>query len=116
MNEQKSARLKYGGWGIGIGAAITIVLGFSFGGWVTAKTADKMSNEAVLANRAAICVAQFRNAPDYETQVKGFEDTESWKRYEYVENGGWDKMPGEDTARSFVSGACVQGIEALLDK
>lgn len=116
MNEQKSARLKYGGWGLGIGAAITIVLGFTWGGWVTAKTADKMSGEAVLASRAAICVAQFQDAPDHKAQLKAFEGTDSWKRYEYIEKGGWDKMPGEETARSFVSGACVQGIEALLDK
>ena len=99
-----------------IGAVIVIVIGFTWGGWVTASTANEMSAEAVMASNSAICVAQFKMAPDYEAQVKVFQDTESWKRRGVVEKGGWDKMPGEETARGFVSNACAEGIEVLLEK
>ena len=116
MTSQTSAQLKYGGWGVAIGAVIAMVLGFTWGGWVTAGTADKMSQEAMLATRSAICVAQFMKAPDHEEQLKALKAIDSWKRGEFVEQGGWDKMPGEETARGFVSRACADGIEVLLDK
>jgi len=70
----------------------------------------------VLASRAAICVAQFMKSPNHDEQLKAFKTTESWLRREFVEKGGWDRMPGEETARGFVSSACSDGIETLIDK
>ena len=116
MSSQRAVQLKYGGWGVAIGAVVAMVLGFTWGGWVTASTADKMSAEAVLASRSAICVAQFMKSPDYDAQLKVFQETDSWKRREFVEKGGWDKMPGEETARGYVSAACADGIEVLIEK
>ena len=93
-----------------------MVIGFTWGGWVTASTADEMSTEAVLATRSAICVAQFMKAPDHQAQLKAFNDTDSWKRREFVEEGGWDKMPGEENARGYMSRACADGIDVLIQK
>lgn len=115
MTSQTTAQLKYGAFGIGIGAVVAMVIGFSWGGWVTASTADEMSEEAVLASRSAICVAQFMKAPNHEAMLQEFKDTDSWKRREFVEQGGWDKMPGDENARRFVSRACADGIEALIE-
>jgi alpha/beta superfamily hydrolase len=116
MKSETAAQLKYGGWGVAIGAVIAMVIGFTWGGWVTGSTSQERSDEAVLASRAAICVAQFMKAPDHEEQLKAFGATDSWKRREFVEKGGWDKMPGEETARGFVSRACADGIDVLLKK
>jgi len=115
MTKPNAGQVKLAGWGFAAGAVVTMVIGFSWGGWVTATTADKMSDEAVLASRSAICVAQFMKAPNHDVQLKAFRDTDSWARSRFVEQGGWDKMPGEETARSYVSGACADGIEALLE-
>ncbi len=116
MTEQNSGKLKYAGLGTVIGAVIVVVLGFTWGGWVTANTSQEQSDAAVLASRAAICVAQFTMSPDNKALLKTFQETESWKRSEFVNKGGWDKMPGEETARGFVSRACADGIEVLLEK
>ena len=116
MTSQKSAELKYGGWGLALGAVVVMVIGFTWGGWVTAGTANENTTAAVLASRSAICVAQFMKAPNHEAQLKAFKEADSWKRSEFVEKGGWDKMPGEDTARGFVSRACADGIGVLVDK
>ena len=116
MSNETSAKLKNGGIGFVIGAVIAMILGFTWGGWVTAGTVQEISDEAVLASRAEICVAQFMKAPDHKAQLKIFKETETWKRPEVVEKGGWDKMPGEEIARGFVSRACVDGIEVLLEK
>ena len=116
MTNEASAKLKYIGLGIAIGAVVALVIGFTCGGWVTGGTSAERSVEAVLASRSAICVAQFTMSPDNKALLKTFQETDSWKRHEFVNKGGWDKMPGEETARGFVSRACADGIEALLDK
>jgi hypothetical protein len=116
MTNETSALLKHGGWGIAIGAVIAMVIGFTWGGWVTGSTSKERSAEAVLASRAAICVAQFMKAPNHEAQLKAFKETDSWKRGEFVEKGGWDKMPGEQEAKGSVSRACSDGIEMLVEK
>jgi len=115
MKSETTAMLKHGGWGVVIGAVIAMIIGFTWGGWVTGSTSQEMSDEAVLASRAAICVAQFMMEPNHEDQLRAFQDTESWKRHEFIENGGWDKMPGEETARGLISRACVDGIEVLAN-
>jgi hypothetical protein len=116
MTNETSAMLKHGGWGIAIGAVIAMGIGFSWGGWVTGGTSKERSEEAVLAGQAAICVAQFMKAPNHEAQLKAFKETDSWKRSEFVSKGGWDKMPGQETAGGSVSNACADGIEVLVEK
>ena len=85
-----------------------------WGGWTTSSTTQKMSDEAVLTSRAAICVAQFMNGPNQKTQIKEFQGTESYQRSALIEKGGWDKMPGQETATWGVSTACVAGLEATI--
>jgi len=116
MTSETSTMVKHGAWGAVIGAVFVMIVGFNWGGWVTASTAKEKTNEAVVASKAAICVAQFMKSPKNKEELKAFEGTESWKRGDFIEKGGWDKMPGEETARSYVSSACVEGIEALLSK
>ena len=36
------------------------------------------------------------------------------KRSEFIEKGGWGKMPGQEKADYAVCGGCVAGIEALV--
>jgi hypothetical protein len=47
-----------------------MIIGFGWGGWSTATTTQKMSEEAVLASQAAICVAQFMKEPNHEEKLK----------------------------------------------
>lgn len=116
MKQQTSVNLKYGAWGLILGAAVAMIVGFSWGGWVTGGTAKGRTDEAVLASRAAICVAQFMKAPDHDRELKAFEATDSWKRSELIEKGGWDKMPGQGEASGAVAEACARGIEILAAK
>jgi hypothetical protein len=109
-------KVKFGVWGLICGAIAAIVIGFAWGGWVTAGTSQTKSDTAVLTAQAAICVAQFMKDPDAQEKLKEFEATESYKRYELIETGGWDKMPGQKEASSDVKNACVAGIEFLVKK
>ena len=116
MTPEMEMKMKYGGWGLVCGAVIAMVIGFVWGGWVTSSTTQKMSGEAVLASQAAICVAQYVKEPNSQEKLKEFEAIESYKRYEFIEKGGWDKMPGQKSASSGVANACVAGLEALIKK
>jgi hypothetical protein len=93
-----------------------MIIGFAWGGWTTSGTTKKMSAEAVLASQAAICVAQFMKEPNYEEKLEEFEKLNRWTRTEFIEKGGWDKMPGQEKADNGVARACVDGLELLIKK
>ena len=114
MKPEMNLKLTYGFWGIVSGAGIAMIIGFNLGGWTTATTAQKMSEDAVLASRAAICAAQFMNDPSHKTKLKEFEATNVFRRSQFIENGGWDRMPGQEKAAWDVSSPCVARIEVLL--
>lgn len=116
MKVETTAKIKYGVWGVICGAIVAMIIGFSWGGWSTSSTSKKKSDAAVLASQAAICVAQFMKEPNINEKLKEFEGIDNWKRSEYVEKGGWDKMPGQKEADSNVSRACAEGLEILLKK
>jgi hypothetical protein len=116
MKPETAGKVKFGVWGLICGAVIVMIIGFWWGGWLTGGTAQKMTDEAVLASQAAICVAQFMKQPNSEEKLKELEKVESWKRSEFIEKGGWDKMPGQEKAGSSVAQACVKGLEVLISK
>jgi len=116
MKPETAGQVKYGDWGFICGAIITMIIGFALGGWTTRGTTQKMSDEAVLASQAAICVAQFMKEPNHEQRLKEFEGSDSWKRAEFIKQGGWDKMPGQKEAGYDVAQACAKGLEVLIKK
>lgn len=113
VTPETDTKVKFGLWGFVSGACVAMIIGFVWGGWTTSSTTQKMSEEAVLTSRAAICVAQFMSAPGHKAAIKEFKGTDSYKRSDLIEKGGWDKMPGQEKAAWGVSSACVTGLEAL---
>jgi hypothetical protein len=116
MKTETAGKVKFGVWGLIFGAIITMIIGFALGGWTTRGTTGKMTDEAVLASQAAICVAQFMKEPNHERNLKDLGTMESWQRVEFIEKGGWDKMPGQEKAGSSVAQACAKGLEVLMKK
>ena len=75
MKLESAAKFKYGIWGLIGGAVVAMILGFVWGGWTTASTAHGMSQKAVVASQAAICVAQFVKQPDH-AKTRGIRGSE----------------------------------------
>ena len=103
-------------WGAVGGAVAAIVIGFVWGGWTTSSTTQEMSDEAVLASQAAICVAQFMKEPTHQEKLVELKKLRSWDRREFIKKGGWGKMPGQQEAAYEVNRACADGLELLMEK
>src|SRR4029453_3881856 len=116
MTPVTAAKVKYGVWGLICGAVIAMIVGFAWGGWTTSSTTKRMGDEAVLAARAAICVAQFMKEPNHQEKLQELEKVSSYQRSTFIEKGGWDKMPGEEKAGYTVARACADGLEVLMKK
>lgn len=114
MKPETTSKLKFGVWGLVFGAVITMIVGFSWGGWTTAATTKKMAEEAVLAGQSAICVSQFMTGQNQEERMKEFAKVSRWQRADFIEKGGWDKMPGQEEADYGVSRACAEGLGLLI--
>jgi len=82
MKAEMEVKMKFGIGGFICGAIIAMIIGFVWGGWSTFSTSQKMSDTAVLASQAAICVAQFMKDP---SKLKELEGIEGWKRSEFIE-------------------------------
>ena len=116
MKPESAAKVKYGVWGLIGGAVVAMIIGFAWGGWTTSSTTQGISDKAVLASQAAICVAQFVKQPNQEAKLKEFGELSSWTRAEFIEKGGWDKMPGQQKAGAEVARACAEGLGLLIKK
>jgi len=116
MKPKTSGKIKYGVWGLVCGAIVSMIIGFGWGGWSTAGTTEEMTEKAILASQAAICVAQFMKEPNHEEKLKEFEKVGTWERAKFIEKGGWDRMPGQEKAGYSVARACSDGIELLIKK
>ena len=119
MKPETEGKVKFGSWGLVCGAVIAMIIGFAWGGWTTAGTTQTMTEESVLASQTAICVAQFTQFmkdPKNAEKLKEFEKVDSWNRYDLIEKGGWDKMPGQEKAGYLISRACADGLELLFEK
>jgi hypothetical protein len=116
MKAETEVKVKYGVWGVVIGAAGAMVIGFNWGGWTTKGTSQQMTDAAVLGARAAICVAQFTRAPNDQRRLRELKAVNTWERAAFIEKGGWDKMPGEEKANDAVARACADGLGALMEK
>ena len=116
MKPETAGKIKFGVWGIIVGAVIAMIIGFAWGGWTTPSTTKTMSEEAVLASQAAICVAQFMKEPNHKEKLKELKELGSYQRADFIEKGGWDIMPGQEKAGYLVARACADGLELLFEK
>lgn len=95
----------------------TIVVGFSWGGWVTGGTSQNMAKAAGDTARgdlaSAICVERFNAAPDSAAKLAEFKAIpDSFKKRQFVESGGWATMPGQTTPDRLGVQACATALAA----
>ena len=85
---------------------VTMIVGFTWGGWVTGGTALKMAEasgeDAVAKRLGPVCVGQKAQ------KLKGLKETGTWEQADFVKKQGWATMPGEKEPDSKVAGECAK--------
>src|SRR5271169_5012411 len=80
--------------GIAIGAVASMVIGFSWGGWMTGSGANKLAAEradtAVVAALTPVCVEKFLQNSDAQANLAVLHKISTfWEQGDYVVKGGW---------------------------
>jgi hypothetical protein len=101
--------------GIAIGAVASMVIGFSWGGWMTAGTANKIAAEradtAVVAVLAPICAEKFLQNGDAKANLAVLQKiSTTWERGDYLEKGGWATRPGATSPDYQLARACAEKL------
>ncbi|WKB55847.1 hypothetical protein [Eleftheria terrae] len=100
-------------WGGVIGAMAMALLGFTLGGWTTARSAESLASvradNAVVAALAPVCADRFRHTSEVAVNTAALKKTDAWSQGVFVEKGGWATMPGNTSAErvSAVARACA---------
>lgn len=116
MKPENEVKVKYGAWGLILGAGAAMIVGFSWGGWTTRGASVAATDAAVLTTRVAICMAQFGKASNEKQRLKELKAINTWERAAYIEKGGWDRMPGEEKASDTVARPCADGLGEIAEK
>src|SRR5438445_12620970 len=102
-------------WGAVVGSVLTMIVGFSYGGWTTSGTAARLAKqEADAAGTTALvplCIAQSkadRAVLKKMGELKAL--TSSYDQRDFVTKTGWARRPGNENPNSHVGQA---GASAL---
>jgi hypothetical protein len=103
--------------GAAAGAALTLIIGFNWGGWVTGGTAKDMvqrsTSSAVVSVLSPICVDKFQHSAEAATNMLELKKVSSYQQGSFIEKGGWATLPGSDRADSAVARACGEMLSNL---
>jgi hypothetical protein len=109
------AWMKPGVWGVVIGSILTMIVGFSWGGWTTSSTANqlamKQADAAVTAALVPICLAGEKSDVARAKKLGELTAiTSSYEQTEFVMKAGWATFPGKQDPNRDVAEACASQL------
>jgi hypothetical protein len=103
-------------YGAVVGAVALAIVGFSWGGWVTGGTADKMASDharkEVVAALVPICLEQSKQDPQLTQTLAQLQAANNYKRSDMLMEAGWATMPGSSDPNRAVASACMEKLAA----
>lgn len=104
-------------WLCMVSIALTVFIGFKWGGWVTGGGARDLANRAAANSRAelaaVVCVDRFTKASDAQAQLASLSQVAAWTRYRTLEEAGWVTLPGFDKPVAAAAELCATRLSAL---
>jgi len=105
-------------WSCAGAVVVALVVGFTWGGWVTGGTARGMAetagDEARYDLASVICVERFVAAPDARAQLTELKAIDSaYRQRQFIEEGGWAIMPNNDQAARQAADLCARVLANL---
>jgi predicted dienelactone hydrolase len=102
-------------WGAVVGSVVTMMIGFSYGGWTTSGTAARLAQQqadaAVTSALVPLCIAQSkadRAALKKMADLKAL--TSSYDQRDFVTKTGWATVPGTPEPNREVAEACAAAL------
>jgi hypothetical protein len=106
--------LKPGLWGAAVGAIAMAMVGFSYLGWTTAATSEKLAQDtastAVIAALVPFCVVKAEADPNLATLVKFQAEQSSYSRSDIVMKAGWTSFNGKTSDSDALARACAEKL------
>lgn len=107
--------LKPGIWGAVIGSILTMIVGFSWGGWTTSSSATRAAmiraDAAVTDALVPICLAgEKADAARAKKLGELAAITSSYEQTEFVMKAGWATFPGQTEPNRAVAEACATAL------
>ncbi len=106
--------LKPGLWGVAIGAVAMAIVGFSYLGWTTASTSEKLAQDtadkAVVSALVPFCVTKAEADPTAATLTKFQAEQSSYSRSDIVMKAGWTAFNGTTTGSDTLARACAEKL------
>ena len=115
MQSLHTTWLKPGIWGAVIGSVLTMIVGFSWGGWATSSTARQQamiqSDNAVTTALVPICLAGKKADVAFAKKLAELTAiTSSYEQTEFVMKTGWATFPGQTDPNRAVAEACAAAL------
>jgi hypothetical protein len=107
--------------GMGVGALVLMIVGFSANWVVTASAAqeeaERMAQKAMVEKLVPICVAQFEQDPNKAEDLQNLKAQSTWARGDFIEAQGWVTMPGNQSANeeNLIRRAGIHALSGWLD-
>ncbi len=106
---------KPGVYGALVGAAAISILGFTWGGWTTAGSADEMAQnlaaEEVTLAMVPVCLNLSEADAERTAKLAILQDAKSFQRRKAMMETGWATLPGTDTPSRSLADACLAGLK-----
>ena len=107
--------LKPGVYGAVIGAVAVMIVGFSWGGWMTGGGANELAadraHDEVIAALVPLCLQITQNDPDRTAKMATITEATTYQRRDAVMAAGWARVPGADAPNRDLAQACMVGLD-----
>lgn len=107
--------LKPGLVGALAGGVLVAIAGFSWAGWKTSGSADRMAqalaNERVIAALVPVCLDMSATDPDRIEKLATIRQAATSGRRDALMAAGWATMPGTQVASRDLASACVAALD-----
>jgi len=104
-------------WSLAGVSVLTMILGFTVGGWTTGGSATVMAEQAAREARstlaASLCVQNFVSTAGAAEQLAALKEASSWERDDFIEDGGWARLAGFEKAIPGAVELCAQELVAM---
>ncbi|MET3596125.1 hypothetical protein ABID26_005542 [Mesorhizobium shonense] len=104
-------------WSVVGVSVLTMIVGFTAGGWTTAGTASEMAKTSAIKARAELvanlCVEKFITASNASANLTKLKGTSSYRRDSFISDGGWVKLAGLKKDAPGAADLCADKLAAM---